>query len=202
MRHGISRVVPFALGLICAFALAACNITDSPALEWPVAAAAPAPGAHRPVSGPYVLGPNDHVHVNVYGETELTNDYEVDGSGFVSIPLAGRVRAAGLTTAQLGHAVAAKLTDGIIKDPKVTVEIASYAPYYIQGEVKQGGEFVYKNGLTVMDAVAAAGGYTYRADEYRVFLRSAGQPLEQMYRLDSPVPVFPGDNIRVPERYF
>ena len=194
--------IPCLIGLICALALAACNITDSSVLEWPVAASAQSPGAYRPLSRPNVLGPNDHVHVNVFGETELTNDYEVDGSGFVSIPLAGRVRAAGLTTGQLSHAIATRLTDGIIRDPKVTVEIASYAPYYIQGEVKQGGEFVYKSGLTVMDAVAAAGGFTYRADEDRVLLRRAGQPGEQLYRLDAPIPVYPGDNIRIRERYF
>jgi protein involved in polysaccharide export with SLBB domain len=198
MRRSIFCV----LGLICAIALAACDLTDGPPLDWPVAASVQAPGAHRPLSGPYVLGPNDHVHVNVYGETELTNDYEVDGSGFIAIPLAGRVKASGLTTAQLAHAITTKLIDGIINDPKVTVEVASYAPYYIHGEVKQGGEFVYKSGLTVMDAVAAAGGFTYRADEDRVFLRRAGQPVEQLYRLSDTIPVYPGDNIRIPERYF
>jgi polysaccharide export outer membrane protein len=198
MRHSVVCV----LGLICAFALAACDLTDGPALEWPAVARSHAPGAYRPVSASYVLGPNDHVHVNVYGEGELTNDYAVDGSGFVSIPLAGRIKASGLTTAQLSHAIAGKLTDGIIRDPKVTVEVASYAPYYIHGEVKQGGEFVYKSGLTIMDAVAAAGGFTYRADEDRVFLQRAGQPGETLFRLDGPIPVYPGDNIRIPERYF
>src|SRR5215472_2444581 len=117
MRQGIPRVISSILGLMCVLALAACDY--GPALVYPVVARVQAPGAHRPVSGPYVLGPNDHVHVNVYGEAELTNDYEVDGSGFVSIPLAGRVKASGLTTAQLAHAISAKLTDGIIRDPKV-----------------------------------------------------------------------------------
>jgi polysaccharide export outer membrane protein len=189
-------------GLMCFPLLAACNLTDSSGLELAANASPQAPGAHRPLTGLYVLGPNDHVHVNVYGEAEITNDYEVDGSGFVTIPLAGRVRAAGLSTAQLAHSIMGRLKDGIIHDPKVTVTVAGYAPYYIQGEVKQGGEFVYKSGLTVQDAVAAAGGFTYRADMDRVFLRRAGQPGEVLVPLDAPIPVYPGDNIRIPERYF
>jgi polysaccharide biosynthesis/export protein len=195
-------VLVIIFGLAFCFGLTACDLTDGPPLEWPAAAVMHAPGAQRPLSGAYVLGPNDHIHVDVYGETELTNDYEVDGAGFVSIPLAGRIKASGLTTAQLAHSIMDRLKDGIINDPKVTVEMASYAPYYIQGEVKQGGEFVYRNGLTVSDAVAAAGGFTYRADEDRVYLRRAGQRTEQLYRLDTAIPVYPGDNIRIPERYF
>jgi polysaccharide export outer membrane protein len=198
MRRGIAYVV----GVICISALAACNVTDGTALEWPTESVVQAPGAHRPLSGPYVLGPNDHVHVDVYGEAEITNDYEVDGNGFVSLPLAGRIKASGLTSAQLGRSIMDRLARGIIRQPKVTVTVASYAPYYIQGEVKQGGEFVYKSGLTVQDAVAAAGGFTYRADEGRIFLRRAGDNTEQLYRLDTAIPVYPGDNIRIPERYF
>jgi polysaccharide export outer membrane protein len=197
----LKRIV-CAFSLIFCCALGACNLTEGPVLEWPTGAVAQAPGALRPVTAAYVLGPNDHIHVEVYGEAELTNDYEVDGSGFVSIPLTGRVKASGLTTAQLSGIIANRLSDGIIRSPHVTVAVASYAPYYIHGEVKQGGEFVYKSGLTVQDAVAAAGGFTYRADDERVFLRRAGESVEQIYRLDTAIPVYPGDNIRIPERYF
>jgi protein involved in polysaccharide export with SLBB domain len=150
----------------------------------------------------YVLGSNDRVRLKVYGEPDIAGEYEVDNNGNVSIPLAGHIRAAGLTTRQLERAIASALSKGIVRDPRVNVEIALYRPYYILGEVKKGGEYPYRLGLTVMDAVASAGGFTYRANENKVYLRRSGAGAEEVYALDAPVPVFPGDNIRIPERYF
>ena len=153
-------------------------------------------------SGPYLLGPNDKVRVKVYGEPDITGEYEVDSNGSVSIPLAGRVRAAGKTTKQLEGAIRSALAKGIVRDPRVNVDVATYRPYYILGEVKNSGEYPYKVGLTIMDAVAAAGGFTYRANEHKVYLRRAGVGVEEEYTLNAPVLVYPGDNIRIPERYF
>ena len=150
----------------------------------------------------YVLGPNDRVRLKVYGEPDIAGEYEVDNNGNVSIPLAGHIRAAGLTTRQLERSIASALSKGIVRDPRVNVEIALYRPYYILGEVKKGGEYPYRLGLTVMDAVASAGGFTYRANENKIYLRRSGAGAEEIYALDAPVPVFPGDNIRIPERYF
>lgn len=153
-------------------------------------------------SGPYILGPNDRIRLKVYGEPDITGEYEVDSNGLVSIPLAGHVKAAGLTTRQLEKGIASALAKGIVRDPRVNVEVALYRPFYILGEVKKSGEYPYRVGLTVMDAVATAGGYTYRANEDKVYLRRAGSNVEEVYPLNSPVLVFPGDNVRVPERYF
>ncbi len=89
-----------------------------------------------------------------------------------------------------------------MRDPRVNIEVALYRPYYILGEVKKSGEYPYRLGITVLDAVASAGGFTYRANENKVFLRRSGGSVEEVYPLDAPVKVFPGDNIRVPERYF
>jgi len=150
----------------------------------------------------YVLGPNDRIRVKVYGEADITGEYEIDNTGQVSIPLAGHIKAAGATTPQLERLIKAALAKGIVRDPRVNVEIAQYRPYYILGEVKKSGEYPYRHGLTVMDAVASAGGFTYRANENKVFLRRSGAGAEETYPLDAPVPVFPGDNIRIPERYF
>jgi protein involved in polysaccharide export with SLBB domain len=150
----------------------------------------------------YVLGPNDRVRLKVYGEPDIAGEYEVDNNGNVSVPLAGHIRAAGLTTRQLERAIASALSKGIVRDPRVNVEVAIYRPYYILGEVKKCGEYPYRLGLTVMDAVASAGGFTYRANENKVYLRRSGAGAEEVYALDAPVPVFPGDNIRIPERYF
>jgi len=150
----------------------------------------------------YVLGPNDRVRLKVYGEPDIAGEYEVDNNGNVSIPLAGHIRAAGLTTRQLERSIASALSKGIVRDPRVNVEVALYRPYYILGEVKKGGEYPYRLGLTVMEAVASAGGFTYRANENKVYLRRSGAGAEEVYALDAPVPIFPGDNIRIPERYF
>ena len=150
----------------------------------------------------YVLGPNDRIRLKVYGEADITGEYEIDAGGQVSVPLAGHIKAAGLTTRQLERSITSALAKGIVRDPRVNVEIAAYRPYYILGEVKKSGEYPYRLGLTVMDAVASAGGFTYRANESKVYLRRSGAGVEEIYALDAPVPVFPGDNIRIPERYF
>src|SRR2546423_3149641 len=150
----------------------------------------------------YILGPTDRIRLKVYGEPDISGEYEIDGGGQVSIPLAGHIKAAGATTPQLERLIASALAKGIVRDPRVNVEIAQYRPYYILGEVKKSGEYPYRNGLTVMDAVASAGGFTYRANENKVHLRRAGAGTEEILPLDAPVPVYPGDNIRIPERYF
>lgn len=150
----------------------------------------------------YVFRVNDRIRVKVYNEPEITGEYQVDASGYISVPLAGRVRAAGSTAAQLERTLSSRLNDGIIKDPKVNVEIAAFSPLYVHGEVKRAGEIPYRPGATVMDAIALAGGLTYRADEAKVYIRRAGAAFETVYPMNAPVPIFPGDNVRVPERFF
>jgi polysaccharide biosynthesis/export protein len=183
------------LGLSCA--LAACGVGAGP-LDERVEARVAAPASY----GGYVLRPNDQIKVQVFNEPNVSGDYQVDAGGFVSIPLAGRMRAGGLTAAQLERAIAAGLNRGMIKDPRVNVQIATYSPFYIHGEVKRSGEFQYRPGLTVMDAVATAGGFTYRANERIAFIRRAGTRAEREIRLDAAVPVYPGDNVRIAERFF
>jgi polysaccharide export outer membrane protein len=186
-------------GLAFLFALLACCVSTSLSSN---AFAQAQPVSRATAGGGYLLGPNDRIRLKVYGEADITGEYEVDSNGQVSIPLAGHIPAAGLTTKQLERSITSALAKGIVRDPRVNVEIALYRPYYILGEVKKGGEYPYRLGLTVMDAVASAGGFTYRANENKVFLRRSGADVEEVYALDAPILVFPGDNIRVPERYF
>jgi polysaccharide export outer membrane protein len=195
MLQQLTRVA----GLSCLLFLAAIAATIGPPASSLAQAQRPSPDA---AAASYALGPNDRIRLKVYGEPDIAGEYEVDSNGQVSIPLAGHIRAAGLTTRQLERSIAAALAKGIVRDPRVNVEIALYRPYYILGEVKKGGEYPYRLGLTVMDAVASAGGFTYRANENKVFLRRSGAGAEEVYPLDAPILVFPGDNIRIPERYF
>jgi polysaccharide export outer membrane protein len=149
-----------------------------------------------------VLRPNDQIRLQVYNEQNVSGLYTIDGGGMVSIPLAGRIRAAGLTPAELEQSIRQHLTGSILTDPHVNVQVAIYGPIYIRGEVKQPGQFPYVPGLTVGDAVALAGGYTYRADERVAYVRSSGSSREIERSLRTDVPVSPGDNIRIPERFF
>jgi polysaccharide export outer membrane protein len=192
------------VGLAIALALAGCSTAGNSDIAFPMQVAQLQPTANSPKTsyGPYALRPNDQVRVQVYNEPDITGDYQVDSAGYLSIPLAGRVKAAGLTASQLEHSITSRLKGGILNDPRVTIQVSTYAPIYIHGEVKKSGEFPFRPGLTVMDAVAAAGGFTYRADDSRAYVRRSGAAAEFVYPLDARVLVFPGDNIRIPERYF
>lgn len=159
------------------------------------------PSSRGPV-GPYVLGPGDKVRLKVYGDTDLNGEYEVNSAGFVSIPLVGQVRASGLTTKQLEHALVSRMKGKIAQDQKINVEIATYASYYVYGEVKKAGVYPFQPGLTIADAVATAGGLTYRADENKVVLQRAGSRNAVIVPVDGTVRVYPGDNLRIAERYF
>jgi polysaccharide export outer membrane protein len=200
MMHRMNSLagLSFLFMLAVVAAIGSSSTTASAQAQRPPAAASSAAAS----SGTYVLGPTDRVRVKVYGEADITGEYEVDSNGIVSVPLAGHVKAAGLTTRELERGITLALSKGIVRDPRVSVEVALYRPYYILGEVKKSGEYPYRIGLTVMDAVASAGGFTYRANESKVYLRRSGSTVEEIYPLDAPILIFPGDNVRVPERYF
>ena len=149
----------------------------------------------------YRLGIGDKLKITVFGEENLSGATEVNAMGQVALPLAGEVPAKGLAINQFRDAVVRRLQDGYLKTPKVTVEITNYRSIYVHGEVKTGGEFPFKPGLTLRDAVAVAGGYTYRADQSFVLITREGEKITRI-PLPSDVPVLPGDNLQVPERFF
>jgi polysaccharide export outer membrane protein len=147
----------------------------------------------------YVLGVGDKLKVTVFGETDLSGPLDVSSTGNISMPLIGELKAAGLTLSRLQAVITAKLSEGYMKDPRVSVEVANYRPIFIVGEVMKPGSYEYVNGMTVITAVALAGGYTYRADKGDVSVKRAKGPEE---KVQEDAPVHPGDVIRVPERFF
>ena len=160
----------------------------------------PGPGG---ASGALRLQAGDKIKVTVYGEDKLTGEYDIDPGGSVSLPLAGTVQAAGLTKAELEAVLAKKFSvANYLKNPKVTVDIANFRPFYVLGEVERPGEYPYKGGLNVLSAVAVAGGNTYRASRSHVLIQRVGELGFREYPLSPTIPVYPGDLIRVPERYF
>jgi polysaccharide export outer membrane protein len=195
-------IVRIALLLGTLLTLAGCQTAAIEPVELAMAQSRGREFASRMSYGAYALRPSDQLRVQVYDDPNITGDYQVDSGGFVSIPLAGRIKASGLTTAQLERVLIQRLSDGVLKKPNVTVQLTSYGPIYVHGEVKRGGEFPYRPGLTVRDAIALAGGYTYRADETTAYVTRAGTPYEREQALAHSVRIFPGDNIRIPERFF
>jgi protein involved in polysaccharide export with SLBB domain len=150
-----------------------------------------------------VLQPGERIKITVYGEEALTAEYDINPEGNVSMPLIGQVRAAGQSPAQFGRTVAGRYRGGgFLQDPHVNVAIVTFKPFYVLGEATTPGEYPYRSGLTVHAAVAMAGGFTYRASKAVVLIRHTGDDVWREYSLTEPVPIAPGDLIRIPERYF
>ena len=151
---------------------------------------------------PYTLASGDRLRVIVFGQDALSNTYAVNSAGNVSMPLIGSVRAQGLTTTGLERSVESKLRDGFIRDPKVSIEVDAFRPFFVLGEVTTAGQYPYIAGMTAETAVAVAGGYTPRANKYEVDLTRVveGHPVTASVPVDQPIK--PGDTIFVRERFF
>ena len=150
----------------------------------------------------YTLGPGDKLRVTVFGEDDITGEYNIDSTGAVALPLIGDVSAGGKTLRSLETQIEQKLAEGYLKDPQVSVEVLNYRPFFILGEVKTPGSYPFVNGMTVLNAVALAGGFTYRANENRVTLIRATDASKQEQPTTPEMLVLPGDILRVPERFF
>lgn len=150
----------------------------------------------------YRLGPADKLRVLVFDEENLSGEFVVSGTGMVAYPLVGEVKAEGLTVAEFQDALQSRLAAGYLRDPRVSVEVMAYRPFYILGEVNKPGEYPFTDDLTVLNAVARASGFTYRANTKVIFIRRAGGGRETEYQLNATTPVLPGDTIRVSERFF
>lgn len=118
----------------------------------------------------YRLGPHDRIQVTVFNEANLSGDFEVNGEGKVTLPLIGEVAVGGTTVREAEQAVADKLYPDYLLNPRVSIQVTNYRPFYILGEVKKPGSYQYVTGLTVVQAVALAGGFTYRARQGEVTL--------------------------------
>jgi len=151
---------------------------------------------------PYLLDSGDRVRVFVYGQPNLSRTYNVDGGGFISIPLIGTVRARNITTYQLELSIGNLLATQYVKDPHVTVQISQYRPFFILGEVRRAGQYPFVSGMTVQTAVAIAGGYGDRAHEKSVKLTRVINGYRTVVKVAPHEPVYPGDTINVRERFF
>jgi polysaccharide export outer membrane protein len=154
------------------------------------------------LAGPYRLDSGDRLRVTVFEQPSLSNAYSVDASGYVAMPLIGTVPARGLTTQELAGSVAGALRNGYLRDPDVSVEVDTYRPFFIMGEVRNPGQYTYVSGLTVQTAVAIAGGYAPRARQGAAEITRQINGETLVGRVPSTDPVRPGDVIRVEPRLF
>jgi polysaccharide biosynthesis/export protein len=158
--------------------------------------------AIAPHDMPYLLDSGDRLRVQVFGQEGLTNSYIVDSAGYIAMPLIGTVPARGLTTPELGRQIAARLRNGFIRQPSVSVEVEVYRPFFILGEVNAPGQYPFVPNMTVEAAVAIAGGFAPRANkrDIRLSRNFSGEIMRGQVPAD--YPMRPGDTITVRERWF
>jgi protein involved in polysaccharide export with SLBB domain len=182
----------FALALLSASVLGGCA-GPAPSVTTPRSAAL------QPAATAYRLGSGDRVKVTIFGQENLSGEFALDGGGNFAMPLIGEVRAGGLTTRELEGEIRDKFMGGYVLDPQVGVEVLNYRPFYILGEVKNPGSYPFVDGMATLNAVALAGGFTYRAKQGEFLLRrgdSAGVTVGGDHVIQ------PGDTITVQERFF
>jgi len=195
LRILLNTKLPIALGLLVLFSLVtACQST-------PIASPGPAL-EERAEASEYRLGNDDQIRVTVFGHTDLSGQFNVTSNGTVSLPLIGDVQATGLTISEFITRTEEKLAAGYLNDPRVSAEVLNFRPYYILGEINRPGEYPYATDLTVLKAIAAAGGFTYRANKREVMIKAIDDEAERKILLTPNTDLQPGDTIRVLERFF
>jgi protein involved in polysaccharide export with SLBB domain len=187
--------------------LASCSGSPPPTVPAAVTGQAkpvitPAVAASEAGVAGYRLGPGDEVRLTVFRHEDLSGQFEVDGEGSFAMPLVGEIRGAGLTARELENTIEDRLkTGGYLVNPQVSIEVLNYRPFYIIGEVTNPGSYQYVNGMTVSNAVALAGGFTYRADQGDITITRGGSNGAHVDAKSSSE-VLPGDIIEVTERFF
>jgi protein involved in polysaccharide export with SLBB domain len=182
------------LVLLFFFSLSACAVEES--LSPQIASIQP-----EISESTYLLGTGDKVNIKVFRENNLSGDYQIDDNGTISFPLIGVVDTRNVTARGLEQRLKEKLSSGFLKDPVVTVQVLSYRPFYILGEVKNPGSYPYVTGITIENAVALAGGYSYRGrKDVAIVTHASDNSADQTVPVGTKV--LPGDVITIKERYF
>ena len=150
----------------------------------------------------YVLGQGDRIRITVFGHEDLTGEFLLSETDSVSLPLVGVLDFNGATLGEAQQIVEHALKPDYLLNPRVSVEVLEYRPFYIIGQVNEPGAYPYVNGMTVIEAVALGGGFTYRARKNRVLVIRATDETRSEREISASGKVLPGDVVRVPERLF
>ncbi len=150
----------------------------------------------------YILGAGDRVRMIVYGQDDISDEYEIDGSGALTLPLIGEVIGGGLSVRKLEDAITNAYKGDYFVNPQVNIEVIDFRPFFILGEVKTPGNYPYISGMTVLQAVSVAGGYTYRAKKSDIKLHRIVNGVKKEISVKEESNIFPSDVIHVEERFF
>jgi polysaccharide biosynthesis/export protein len=183
-------------------------VTQAAAIALLMLLSACAPGADQPllpqyVSNGYRLGGGDQVRIITFGEEQLTGEFTVDDRGNIALPLVGTIPAAGYTPEELGQRISVGLKRGnFLRQPSVSVQVVAYRPIFVLGEVNKPGMYPYQPGMTMLTAVAVAGGFTYRAiEDYATDVRTVNGRATQG-KITPESFLAPGDVVKIYERRF
>lgn len=192
----------FGILVAVAMLLAACDLISSD-VELPLAPQQIGLFSENATSGAqYRLGSGDRLAISVFGHPDLSGEFEVDASGEIAYPLLGQVSARGHTLEELRGIISDDLNRDFIVDPRVSVEVLNFRPFYILGQVNAPGSYPYVSGLNVRQAVAIAGGFTRRADQAEVVIVREIENGDIKYAATPNAPVLPGDTVEVRRRLF
>ena len=205
MISGICRRLAIASLLVALAATACAPVRRTSDYGTPAGSTDPLTGAVASATDNYEyrLGPGDRISIKVFGQADVSGEFEIDGQGQVAMPLVGQVPAANKTIPQFRETVVKILDEKFLVDPKVSIEVTNYRPFYVLGQVNNSGSYPYRNGLNMRMAIALAGGYTRRAsEEPLVVIRRDEEGQLARYWAAQDTPVLPGDTIEVRRRIF
>jgi protein involved in polysaccharide export with SLBB domain len=170
------------------------------------ASAAPAPAfgqAEADTLSRYQLGSGDIITIVVFGEEDLKREkIRLTDAGTISYPVLGELKVLGRTVGELEKIITDGLRGRYLVNPRVSVSVDQYRPYFIYGQVKKGGGYPFQPGLTVRKAVSVAEGFTERASKEKIFIIRDKDKNAKPVKVDLDAPVLPGDTITVEESFF
>jgi polysaccharide export outer membrane protein len=202
-RFRIGPALAAGAAMIVAMLLVGCAAEPAHAPPTSSAATVGANGARVAQADDYRLGPGDRVSIKVFGQQDISGEFDISATGQLSLPLIGQVNAATHTLAELQQIITEKLSEKYIVNPQVAIQVTNYRPFFILGQVNKPGSYPYQAGLNVRQAVAISGGYTRRArEEPVVIIRVGADGREQKIESDGSAPILPGDSIDVERRLF
>jgi polysaccharide export outer membrane protein len=196
-RFPLAGVLLLALGCLAATGDSRAQVLDARgatgAGDGPMQAA-PAPG--------YRLRPGDRLRITVFGHPDLSGAFDLDAAGRIAFPLIGQVDLAGRTPRAAERALVDRLKPDYLRQPHVGLQVLNLRPVYILGEVETPGSYAYRSGLTVMEAVALAGGFSFRADPDDIAISRARDDGRRRRQAAPDTRVLPGDTVYVDSRLF
>lgn len=187
----------------CASRFRRCLVAAAVTLVASGCAGGPQVSSLPPAKTPLPLESGDRIQVSVFGQESMGAETTLGNDGDVTLPLVGRVHLADMTPDDAETAIGSRLrASGLVVDPKVTVDIVKYRPIYVLGEVGKPGSYDYANNMTLIQAIALAGGYTYRAKMGEATVLRHGVKGDTPVQVSDTTPLEPGDVVNVPERWY